>query len=482
MSYRTVTIKLLPPTAKKRQVLEEAQRRYSMALEAILRACRPYSRQAEEEGKLFFCPREVLKKADDFQAQPFKDALQRDAQGLVRGYLTRKKREKRSTYPVCRTEKEDLERILSDWDNFSPSEIYTNLDKYDTLRPVSFCRYAGGRDYSILRGEKGRRYYGKVYLLNRSGALEWAPSEDYLTDICTGEILREKRGKRRYLLLPLDAGAWQREHLLQVEKGLAVPKNALLFEKNGAYYLSVRLWYRDPVPCSPACTLGVGRTEKGLCLCAWDGEKEEFWHMEPAEEGKDALCRLAGDVCRLASRLSALLVVENTARGSKSLPGASFSLADYRFVIKLLCQRAPVLGLPSPVPIAGSGLYQKCPVCAQRRQGSGRQGERFFCVSCGHSQPWEQAAAAFLARSPGRYQSSRLRVKVTRVGGFLRFRCPALEVFWQVRESSQGKEWFCRRAMELLEKPDGELTPRQRSVKKKLQSAPPPEGGWFYFV
>ena len=33
-----------------------------------------------------------------------------------------------------------------------------NLDIYDTLRPVSFCRYAGGRDYSILRGEKGRRY------------------------------------------------------------------------------------------------------------------------------------------------------------------------------------------------------------------------------------------------------------------------------------------------------------------------------------
>lgn len=204
--------------------------------------------------------------------------------------------------------------------------------------------------------------------------------------------------------------------------------------------------------------------------------------MEPAGEGKDALCRLAGDVCRLASRLSALLVVENTSRGSKSLPGASFSLADYRFVAKLLCQRAPTLGLPSPVPIAGSGLYQKCPVCAQRRQGNGRQGERFFCVSCGHSQPWEQAAAAFLARSPGRYQSSRLRVKVTRVGGFLRFRCPALEVFWQVRESPQGKEWFCRRAMELLEKPDGELTPRQRSVKKKLKSAPPPEGGWFYFV
>ena len=197
MSYRTVTIKLLPPTAKKRQVLEEAQRRYSMALEAILRACRPYSSQAEKEGKQFFCPREVLKKADAFEAQPFKDALQRDAQGLVRGYLTRKKREKRSSYPVCRTENEDLERILSDWDNFSPSEIYTNLDKYDTLRPVSFCRYAGGRDYSILRGEKGRRYYGKVYLLNRQGALEWAPSEDYLTDIYTGEILREKRGKRR---------------------------------------------------------------------------------------------------------------------------------------------------------------------------------------------------------------------------------------------------------------------------------------------
>ena len=112
MSYRTVTIKLLPPTAKKRQVLEEAQRRYSMALEAILRACRPYSRQAEKDGKLFFCPREVLKQADAFAAQPFKDALQRDAQGLVRGYLSRKKGKGRSSYPVCRREKEDLERIL----------------------------------------------------------------------------------------------------------------------------------------------------------------------------------------------------------------------------------------------------------------------------------------------------------------------------------------------------------------------------------
>ena len=482
MSYRTVTIKLLPPTAAKRQVLEGAMRRYSMALEAVLRACRPHSRQAEEEGKLFFCPRQVLQLADAFDAQPFKDALQRDVQGLVRGYLARKKGGRRASYPVCRREKEDLERILSNWDNFSSSEIYTNLNKYDTLRPVSFCRYAGGRDYSILRSENGRRYYGKVYLLNRQQAMECAPAEDYLTDICTGEILREKRGRRRYLLLPLDAGPWQREHLLQVEKGLAVPKSALLFEKNRAYYLSVRLWYPDPEPCRPVCTLGVGRTETGVCLCAWDGEKEEFWHMEPEGAGKDALCRLAKEIGRLAGRLSALLVVENTARGSKSLADAPFSLADYRFVAERLGRQAPALGLPPPFLMAGSGLFQKCPACGQRRQGNGRQGERFFCVSCGHSQPWEQAAAAFLARGPQRYQNSRLRVHITRVGGFLRFRCPALEVFWQVKETPRGKEWFCRRAMELLAKPDGELTPRQRSVKKKLNAAPPPKGGWFYFV
>ena len=53
---------------------------------------------------------------------------------------------------------------------------------------------------------------------------------------------------------------------------------------------------------------------------------------------------------------------------------------------------------------------------------------------------------------------------------------------WQQGQQEDNRQQIRRLLVNLPLAVEEELTPRQRSVKKKLQSAPPPEGGWFYFV
>lgn len=489
MSYRTVSIKLARPTAVKKQALDQAMARYTRAFQALLAACRPRCQQLASRGEApgaGLCGREQLALADAFDAQPFKDALQRDVQGLLRSYLGRRKAGYSASYPLCRAEDGDLNRILSCWNNFSCSEIYTNLDKYDTLRPVSFCRYAPGRDYSVLRGETGERYYGKVYLFNRQQALPAQPAEDVLRDIVTGQLLRDRHKRRRYLLLPLEPGDWQRQMLRQVEQGLAAPKGGWLRKEGKDYFLCMRLFYQDPAPCQPACFLGVARWEKGLCLCAWDGKSEKRQYRQLAlpagPKGQGQLCGLANQIAAWADRLSAQMVLENLGRRTDGLEDPALSAGEYRRLAALLCQRAQRAGLPEPVRVSPGGLERRCPACGQAHRGSGPQGQLFLCAACGHSQPEDQARAAALAGALVRYGRSRLRVQVVSKGNRVRFRCPALEGEWETQDGPQAVQWFCRQVEQLLAQPPEALTRRQRSVARKLAQWPRPPEGWFQFL
>ncbi len=489
MSYRTVSIKLARPTAVKRQAIDQAMVRYTRAFQALLAVCRPQCQQMAGQGgthSAALCGREQLALADIFEAQPFKDALQRDVQGLLRSYLGRRKAGYPASYPLCRAEDGDLSRILSRWNNFSCSEIYTNLDKYDTLRPVSFCRYGAGRDYSVLRSEKGERYYGKVYLFNRQQALPAQPAEDILRDIVTGQVLRDRHKRRRYLLLPLEPGDWQRRLLRDAEQGLALPKGGWLRKQGKDYFLCMRLFYQDPVPCPPACFLGVARWEKGLCLCAWDGVSEQRQYRQlsvpPGPKSQGQLCSLANQVAAWADQLSAQMVLENLGRRTDGLEDPALSAGEYRRLAELLGQRAQRAGLPEPVRVSPNRLERRCPVCGQAHRGSGLQGQLFLCAACGYSQPAGQARAAALAGALERYGRSRLRVQVVRKGSRVRFRCPALEREWETEDSPQAAQWFCQQVERLLSQPPDSLTRRQRSVARKFAQWPRPPEGWFQFV
>ncbi len=486
MSYRTISIKLLRPTAVKRRILEDAMRRYAAAFEKLLRASRPACRQLSRmaDGPTEpLCPRPLLSLADAYDAQPFKDALQRDVRAVLHSYLGRIRAGRRADYPVCRTSDEDLQRILSKSGNFSCSEIYTNLAKYDTLRPVSFCRYAQGRDYSLLKGENSKRYYCKLYLLNRQNAIAAPPADDYLRDIVSGEVLRDRHVKRRYLLLPLEIGAWQQKHLLEVEQGVALPKNALLHRKGRDYYLTLRLLYQDPAPCAPACTLGVARTAQGLGLCV-GGAPGRFRDLaaQPGPQSEGQLCRLANQVCAAADRLSAQLVVENLSRSGDGAVAPALSAGEYQRFVQLLRARAVRAGLPPVVAVSVAGLYQRCPACGAWRRGNVAQGDLFLCVACGHAQPLQQVGCANLAGALERYGRARLRVRVTRVAGRVKFQCPALELKLETGESPKAADWFLQQVQALLRQPEQRLTARQKSVKRKMGEWPAPPGGWFYYV
>lgn len=480
MSYRTISIQLLRPSGAKAKYLQEAQRRYSQSFEDILRQLRPLVEQVPP-GQKFTCPRQSLALADAHDAQPFKDALQQDVQGLLGGYLGRKNRRLPAAYPITRTEDADLVKILSNWGNFSAPEIYTNLDKYGTLRPMSFCRYAPNRDFSLLKSENSKRYYVKLYLFNRQQSVVAEPCDDYLWDIVTGQMLRDRHSKRRYLLLPLNLGQWQQRHLADVERGVAKAKNALVYRRGNAWYLALRLEYQDPAPCPPACHLGVARDEQGLCLCKWDGDQRQYWRI-PLAAGplqNNELCALANQICALADRHSAKLVGANLARGVDGAENSALRPGEYQQLLWLLGQRALRRGLPSLTQVSPVGLWQRCPACGQLRRGNLHQNDVFLCISCGHSQPSWQVSAANLAGALDRYQGLKLRVRVTRVAGQVKLDCPALGLRLQLEETPRVAAQFLQQARQLLDQPN--LTGRQRSVARKIAQGNQPLEDWFVF-
>ena len=477
MSYRTITIKLLRPTGAKKRLMDDAMDRYAQAFEALLRACRPLCRPGAAAKDL--CPRSVLPVVDAFGCQPFKDALQQEVQGVLRSYLARIQKGYRAHYPLTRTDEEDLRRIFSNSGNFSCSEIYTNLQKYDTLRPVSFCRYAAGRDFSLLKSENSKRYYCKLYLLNRQNAIEAPASDDYLQDIITGQMLRDRHGRRRYLLLPLDAGKWQKQHLQEVERGVALPKNAVLRRRGKEYDLCVRLEYRDPAPCAPACTLGVARSGSGVCLCIHGGGQDRFQQME-RPPGPQGLPVLANRICTLADRLSAQIVAADLSRWTDGAAGASMPAHEYQKLMALLGQRAVRAGLPPVVAVSPQGIGQRCPACGVLRRLPAGVGGLILCVSCGHVQPKQQLGAANLARALERYGRTQLRVRESHGAGKVCFDCPALALHLETEEGPQARQWFVQQVMQRLEQPETPLTSRQKSILHKL-AQPPPAGGWFRF-
>ena len=78
MPYCTISLKLLSPTAKKRQQLDDAMERYAAAFERLLRCVRPgiegHVSSKTEIGRQIGL---YMPQVDQLGVQPFKDALKR---------------------------------------------------------------------------------------------------------------------------------------------------------------------------------------------------------------------------------------------------------------------------------------------------------------------------------------------------------------------------------------------------------------------
>ena len=491
MPYKTVSLKLLRPTGRKRAALDDAAERYSAAFEQLLRLLRACPQgSGKKAAYLKQMDRQVMAGLDRWNVQPFKDALKLDAAMALSAYTGRLKNGLPVHYPVSRVSQPELLKALWEQD-LRRRDVDYLFQKLGRQRPVLFCRYAQNRDYSLLYDASTGRYYAKLYLWNLADAASWnrppARNSSLVYLGAPGGLLKENSPHPRYLLLPLELGDWQIERLREIQKGQAVPKSGELLRRGEDYYLNVRLWY--PAGPEKECShyLGVGRGLTGelfYAVCDERGSLITSGAIKSAGvRGKNRLHKLSNRAVELADHYDCQILLANLGSRSDGLwvkehaeEPVLLSAGDYRRVVEQIAYKAELHGLKKPVLVSAAGLFQRCPACGAFKRANRMTYDKFLCVRCGYSQQLELVGAFNLARMLVVYRRSKIPVFYRRADGEIQYHCQLLNLEFHCEDSPYAPQSFRAFLMEYLEHPP-ELDRTGRSILKKLRELPDPMEG-----
>lgn len=483
MPYKTISLKLLRPSRVKRNFLDNALERYSLSFEQILRrigSLNPNLAVLSKTQQQKLLDAEVMSIADNYDAQPFKDALKMDISMLLSSYSGRVKAGMQSNFPVTRTDNEDINKIINSDEKVTKRQINAVFDKLGNYRPLLLCRFGINRDYSILKQNNTDGYYVKVYLFNLKNAIPVNGNENKpLKYITNGEELTHTRRKKRYLILPLQTGDWQKKHLKEIEQGKAMPKSAVLVKKGHEYFLNVRLWYEPISAFSVKTYLGVVRGVTGeLCyhVCCRNGEGLETGIISSNKNrGKNRLHHLANSILKLAADNKSQLVLYNLTTRSDSLNQsdwiASVSPSEYTELEQMVAYKSELRGLPVPVSVSPSGVFYKCPCCTSFKYANRMDRNIFLCTNCGFSGRLEEIGAGNLARALITYKRNKLNVHYYQQHGEIHFYCKALGLSYSCTDGSHALNSFYKYIYTYLIESQNKKNKKLTSIYKKLSSS-----------
>lgn len=432
MITKTVTLQLCRPGRTKSGLLLLTMNRYAAALQYLLDRYRPEIMALRESGgippqfELRKIPgKDALDALNVYGIGPFKDALKLDFAMLAGSYLSLS-RTRRTSYPLVRTEDEDLEELIKD-SKASPARIAAAFDKYGSPRSLLFGRYDTGRDFCLLRDELSGRYYAKMYLFPASSTLRRSYTESRklaLRYVAEKDIYLETRKQlERYLLFPLSCGKEQKD-LLDSSDPKAF-RMARLNYRGGKFYLAISVAAESREPLPAQTYLGAARgygCPIHLTLTGLEADVREAKSLEepplpqtpsskihtlanrivetarehqsqilfegpgydaPLAAARNTSCR-AAPVIPTASGNRASDTSEYAAQ-TQSGNGVSLSAADYRRLVSLLPYKAALAGLPAPIPISPLRLYQTCPSCGHASRANRLLPDILICTKCGFS-------------------------------------------------------------------------------------------------
>ncbi len=472
MPYKTISIKLLRPTGVKKRLLEDAIERYSTAFALLVEDLRIDISQKNltKSDCMRLLTRDRMGQVDSLAVQPFKDALKVDIAMLLA--------QKGDCYPLVRTEDEQIRCAIDSDKQLGEKQLDKLLSKYQKQRPLLFCRHDYNRDYSLYRDGKTGRYYAKVYLLNRSQAIESTRVISGTLRCITGDKPDiDPSCKVRYLLLPLDIGPYQQQHLQQIETGEAVPKSALLLRRDKEYYLHIRLWYTTHTQAEEVNTLGVVRgidAPLQYAVCDLSGRMLDAGAIQrDPSMGEGWIHRMANYTVHLAKRHHSKIVLENLVSGGDDLQingyPTGISTGDYNRFADIVSHKAQLAGFSTPVRVSARRIYQRCSVCGVTKKANRYDQQSMLCVSCGTYRPVVPSAAWNLTTTLSRYQQSRLTVLCRSVGDEVEFLLDALGISYSCPDNQFAVQSFCYYLDRYLDQPVPPVNNMQRSIMKKLR-------------
>lgn len=480
MPYLTISIKLLSPTKKKREVLDTAIENYSIAfsrLQQSLRGITP-KKPANKVSWMTLLNRERMENVGDIPIIPFKDSLKMDI-GIELAHWYKQS----SKYPISRTDDEDIDAALHSTHTPTQRQIDKLYDKYRKARPIFFCRYDLMRNYSLWKDSFSGRYYAKLYLFDRKNAsiADSFSDQQWLVPLFDRKKtpktpIDEK--KRRFLFFPLQLGERQRQQLSLIETGKAEPKSAQLTKQAGKYYLHVRAFFPAIESKSTENYLGVcrgtGHRPLYYCVCAPDGEiLFESTGKEVSTTNADEKSHIwANEIVALAESYRCQVLFSKVAPSKKMLSAPESHVLgyhEYQQLFHRVTYKCAFAALPKPILVLGARIYFRCTMCGSALRANRYDQQQLLCVRCGYFSDTSKIAAQNLAKTLIRYRQNKILVNYFVHDQQITFRLAELDIEFSCTYASDAVDHFCDYLKNRLE--ENHLSAAISAKKRKKQSS-----------
>ncbi len=425
MGLRTIVLKLNKPSKRKCLVIDEAITNYNRAYRFLLEKAYTELKEIKDafagtkgtQNALAlskWVSSERSKELNQFDVQPFKDALKLEVGMTLAGYFRLKALRPGTSFPLanCRTGTE-VER----------------------LRPVYFCRYDTGRSYCLLYDSEKNRYFAKLHLLNAKHANKVVPQqgdqEGKLTYIHrSAGVVERGKSKEAYIIVPLSFGKYQEEILRASLERPEILRTAKLGRKDGSYYLAISVDTGKAEEIRTETYLGVARGLKNdLCYTVADPEGNVVAAGTLSRTGQtsknaavplDELHKAANSIVEIALEYKSAVILQNLLEKGDRLHWADdfmnsqpiYNCDAYIRMARLLAFKLPEKGLPAPVKVSSVGIFYSCHVCGCNSKLNRFNKDTFICTSCGATLEIEKLGSLNLARKLINYRHSTFKIKV----------------------------------------------------------------------
>ena len=491
MITKTVTIQLFTPSKTKCSLLLLVMNRYAKALQYLLDRCRPAVEDIHSLGTLptqyelmRLLDKDALASLNVFEMQPFKDSLKLDFAMLIGSFLSLS-HTRRTSYPLVYTDDDDIGEIFASASPVIPKAV-SALSKYRSPRTLLFGRYDTNRDFCLLRDELSGRYYAKIYLFPASSNLRRTYTESkrlalkYVAE--DAAYLETRKQRERYLIFPIACGKKQADILDEAAKDPSNFRTARLFLRGGKFYLAICIAQDTPAVNKPLTLLGLARgydCPLHLSLTGFDDTFARSFRLTEPAAPCDATARLhiwANTIIGIARENKSQILYEGLARrtdllrtptpagrhtsASMTSQGkiASLTVADYKKLCQIIPYKAAEAGLPKPIPISSSRLYQTCPSCGHCSGSNRFLPGLMICTKCGYSADSNVVGSLNLTRRFENYRKQRVLFTCRAEEHGVWIENQALDLQFFVRTSFRIEEDFCAQ----LEKYIEETVPREK--------------------
>lgn len=430
MIFKTLTLEIYSPSRRKREIIDTSMQNYSKALEWLfeyykedIEKAAASEHVAKRSELLSILGKDALKELNKFDIQPFKDSIKMEFASIASAYIAQMKKGK-AGYPCVTLSNEHYKNGMKSLiDGYTDGSISkkqfekgsANLIAHaGRLHMLYFGRYSKNRDYCLLYDSVSDRFFAKLYMLNYSNRIKGSCGLNgkILKYIAPGLPMAEpENDDRRYLVLPLAFGKYQKEQLMRSLVNPTILHTARLVKRGDRYFLLLNIECDQGQNIKPVTTIGVARSINGLRYTIHGKASGQIDITNPC---KSELYSSSAKIVKIAVKNRCQVVLESNGGKNDALTifkeVPALSISQYSRLAKILSYKLPEAGLPAPVEVSANGLYNTCPLCGCNTSKNRISKDIFACVECGYACPAETIGSMGLAARLDKYKKDKIPI------------------------------------------------------------------------